>query len=270
MIRIALIVFTLMAFTSQVSAQLIIEITKGVDNPTAIAIVPFGWEGGGIPKEDVATIIETDLQRTGQFSPVPKEDMLSMPQDKSEVYFRDWRALNVDYLLVGKLVPTAEGLQAEYALFDVYTQALVLEDRQTGSAESLRDIAHGISDRVYQKLTGIRGAFSTKLLYVSAVGRGDAQYTYRLLISDVDGARERIIFESQEPILTPSWSPDGETIAYVSFETTRPAIYSHNLRTNERSQLTNFKGLNVRPLGHQTASSWQWSCRKMEVRIFIS
>ncbi|MEH6559360.1 MAG: Tol-Pal system beta propeller repeat protein TolB [Oceanicoccus sp.] len=247
MIRIALVVFALMALTSQVSAQLIIEITKGVDNPTAIAVVPFGWQAGGAPQEDVSAIIETDLQRTGQFSPVSKEDMLSTPQDKSEVYFRDWRALNVDYLLVGKLVPTAEGLQAQYALFDVYTQALVLEDREIGRAADLRDIAHAISDRVYEKLTGIRGAFSTKLLYVSAVARGNAQYTYRLLTADVDGARERIVFESKEPILTPSWAPDGETIAYVSFETTRPAIFMHNLRTNQRTQLTNFKGLNGAP-----------------------
>lgn len=245
--RALLIVTALMSLASQVSAQLVIEITKGVDNPTAIAVVPFGWQAGGVASEDVSAIVATDLQRTGQFLPVEREDMLSTPQDKSEVYFRDWRALNVDYLLVGKLVSTAEGIQARYALFDVYTQALVLEDRETGRVDGLRDIAHAVSDRIYEKLTGIRGAFSTKLLYVSAVERGNAQYTYRLLTADVDGARERIVFESKDPILTPVWAPDGETIAYVSFETSRPAIYMHNLRTNERSQLTNFKGLNGAP-----------------------
>lgn len=247
MIRFASLVTFFIALAGPVNAQLIIEITKGVDNPTSIAVVPFGWKGSGIAAEDVSAIVETDLERTGQFAPVDRDDMLGTPQDKSEVYFRDWRALDVDYLLVGKLVPTAEGIQAQFALFDVYTQALVLEDTESGSVNGLRDIAHGVSDRVYEKLTGIRGAFSTKLLYVSAVDRGNQQYTYRLLKSDVDGERERVIFESKDPLLTPTWAPDGETIAYVSFETTRPAIYMHNLRTNKRTQLTNFQGLNGAP-----------------------
>ncbi|MEE8057458.1 MAG: Tol-Pal system beta propeller repeat protein TolB [Pseudomonadales bacterium] len=245
--RTVLFVLTLIVCTSQVSAQLTIEITQGRDNPTAIAIVPFGWKGGGIPKEDVSAIIEADLQRTGQFAPVPREDMLGNPQDQSEVYYRDWRALTVDYLLVGQLIPTPDGLMAQYQLFDVYAQKLVLEGRQFGKLETLRAIAHGVSDRVYEKLTGVRGAFSTHILYVSAIKQGVADYTYRLLRADVDGAGEKVIFESNEPILTPSWAPDGETIVYVSFETSRPAIFMHNLRTNERTQLTNFKGLNGAP-----------------------
>ena len=236
MIRTVLFVLSLLAY-----------ITQGIDNPTAIAIVPFGWYGGGVAQEDVSAIIEADLQRTGQFDPVAREDMLGSPQDKSEVYYRDWSALGVDYLLVGKLTSTAEGVVAQYQLFDVHAQKMVLEGREPGRTDTLRDIAHGVSDQVYEKLTGIRGAFSTKILYVSAIQRGVDQYTYRLLMADVDGARERVIFESDDPILTPSWGPDGNVIAYVSFETSRPAIFMHNLRTNERTQLTNFKGLNGAP-----------------------
>jgi TolB protein len=237
----------MLACISQAVAQLTIEITQGSDNPTSIAIVPFGWHSSGIANEDVASIIEADLERTGQFVPVPRGDMLSSPEERSEVYYRDWRALNIDYLLVGKMESTADGLVARYQLFDVYTETMVLEGRQAGRFNGQRDIAHAVSDAVYEKLTGIRGAFSTRILYVSAIKRGVAQYTYRLLQADVDGARESVILESDDPILTPSWAPDGETIAYVSFETSRPAIFMHNLRTNQRTQLTNFTGLNGAP-----------------------
>lgn len=247
MIRLILVIVTVLVCSAQAQAQLTIEITQGRDDPTSIAVVPFGWKGTGLPAEDVSAIIETDLQRTGQFTAVDRNDMLGTPQDQSEVYYRDWRALNIDYLLVGKLIPTSQGLVAQYQLFDVYTQKMVLEGRAVGQADRMRAIAHKVSDGVYEKLTGIRGAFSTRLLYVSAIARGENAYTYRLLVSDVDGANESVVYKSNEPILTPTWSPDGETIAYVSFETTRPAIYMHNLRTNQRTQLTNFKGLNGAP-----------------------
>lgn len=247
-LMIVLIIFSSVGM-QRALAQLTIEITEGRDNPTSIAIVPFLWQGEGLPPEDVASIMEADLSRTGQFEPVPREDMLGTPHQGSEVFYRDWRALNVDYLLVGKFISTPDGLAAQYELFDVYTQQQVLNGRQFGTSRTLRAVAHGISDRIYEKLTGIRGAFSTQILYVSAVAKdlkaGD--FTYRLLIADVDGARERVLLEQNSPILTPSWAPTGDVIAYVSFETSRPAIYMHNLNTNERIQLTNFKGLNGAP-----------------------
>jgi len=245
-IRAALVILSLLACSAS-WAQLTIEITKGRDNPTSIAIVPFGWQGVGVAREDVAAIIEADLKRTGQFAPVSRDDMLGSPQQASEVYYRDWRALNVDYLVVGKILPTAEGLVAEYEMFDVYTQRKVLSNRVNGDVNSLRNIAHKVSDGVYEKLTGIRGAFSTRLLYISAIERGNGEFTYRLLVSDVDGANESVVFESDDPLVTPTWAPDGERIAYVSFETTRAAIFMHNLKTGERTQLTNYKGLNGAP-----------------------
>jgi TolB protein len=246
-IRLIKLIAVLSLFSCQVWAELTIEITQGRDNPTSIAVVPFGWGQAGLPSEDVAQIIESDLHRTGQFAPLQRGDMLGMPQEQKDVYFRDWRALAVDYLLVGKLRPHQGELMAEYELFDVTSQQRILKGSEFGRAGMLRDLAHTISDKVYEKLTGIRGAFSTKILYVSAIKRAEAQYTYRLLISDIDGARERVLLEQSEPILTPSWAPDGDTIAYVSFETTRPAIYMQRLSTGERTQLTNFKGLNGAP-----------------------
>lgn len=235
------------AFSVRVHAELTIEITQGRDNPTAIAVVPFSWEGGGLLNDDIAAIVDADLQRSGLFSVLPRADMLGMPHQQSQVYYRDWRALSMDYLLVGRILPVAQGVVAHYELFDVYTQKLVLRAQKQGSTSNLRKLAHAISDQVYEEITGIRGAFSTRILYVSALQRSAGQYTYRLLLADADGAREQVLLSQDQPILTPAWAPDGETIAYVSFETTRPAIFMHNLRSGQRTQLTNFKGLNGAP-----------------------
>lgn len=232
---------------SQMSfAQLTIQIQKGVDKPISIAVVPLGWNGPMLP-EDIASIVSNDLKRSGQFAPLPSGNMLGMPHEAGEVVYRDWRALNVDWLVVGKIVPMQNGYTVQYELFDVINQRQVMLDREVGYNDSLRDVAHSISDKVYEKITGIRGIFSLKLLYVSALRDAKGQNTYRLMLSDADGAREQILRTQREPLMTPSWAPDGETIAYVSFETRRPAIYMENLRTRARQQLTNFPGINSSP-----------------------
>jgi TolB protein len=227
-------------------AQLTIQIQKGADKPISIAVVPLGWNGPALP-EDIASIVSADLKRSGQFSPLAPGNMLGTPHEAGEVVYRDWRALNVDWLVVGKIVPLQNGYTVQYELFDVINQRQVMLDREVGYNDSLRDVAHHISDKVYEKITGIRGIFSLKLLYVSALRDARGQNTYRLMLSDADGARERILRTQREPLMTPSWAPDGETIAYVSFETRRPAIYTENLRTRARQQLTNFQGINSSP-----------------------
>lgn len=227
-------------------AQLTIQIQKGADKPLSIAVVPLGWNGPALP-EDIAGIVGSDLKRSGQFAPFAAGNMLGMPHESSEVVYRDWRALNVDWLVVGKIVPMQNGYTVQYELFDVINQRQVMLDREVGYNDSLRDVAHAISDKVYEKITGIRGIFSLKLLYVSALRDAKGQNTYRLMLSDADGAREQILRTQREPIMTPSWAPDGETIVYTSFETRRPAIYMENLRTRARQQLTNFPGINSSP-----------------------
>ena len=240
------IVLITLLLTAQARAELVIEITEGRDNPTSIAVVPFAWSGWGAAPEDVGLVISGDLMRSGQFAPVPRSDMLSLPNRESDVFYNDWRATNVEYLLIGR-VAGGTSMTVEYELFDVYRQERVLQGSFTGPAEELRMLGHRVSDQVYQQLTGIRGAFATKILYVAVTQRTTAPSSYRLMLADSDGGRERVVFESNEPLLSPAWAPDGNTIAYVSFETTRPAIFLHNLETDEREQLTNFKGLNGAP-----------------------
>ncbi len=245
-LRICVYLFCLFA-AALARADLTIEITRGRDDPTTIAVVPFGWTGSSALSEDVAAIVASDMERSGQFAPLGRGSMLSLPQESREVFFRDWRALGVEYLLIGRIQPNPTGLLIQYELFDVNGQRSLMQEREVAYRDTLRDAGHRIADRVYERLTGVRGAFSTKLLYVSSTPLGPGRFTYRLMLSDIDGARERVLREQSEPILTPVWAPDGETIAYVSFETTRPAIFMHNLRTGRREQLTDFPGLNGAP-----------------------
>ena len=230
-------------------ADLTIEITKGMDNPTAIAVVPFAWQGAGAAPEDVAQVIESDMLRSGQFAPLARADMLGMPSTQEEVFYRDWRALDTEYLLIGKAsAQPNNGRRLDYELYDVLRQTRVFSGFESGPASDARMLAHRVADKIYGQLTGVRGAFATRLLYVSVArgGAGSKDY-YRLTMSDSDGARPIVLLESREPLLAPTWAPDARQVAYVSFETGRPAIFRQDLATGKREQLTNFKGLNTSP-----------------------
>jgi TolB protein len=228
-------------------AQLVIEITQGVDDPTPVAVVPFAWEGAGTAPEDLALVIQEDFNRSGQFAPVPRADMLGFPSREEEVFYRDWRAISSEYVLIGRLNGQEGRLSVHYELYDVLRQTRILEGDISSTVGEARMLAHRVSDAVYEKLTGIPGAFATRLIYVSVTRNPTGKDYYRLTLADADGARPIVLLESREPIMSPSWSPDGQQVAYVSFETNRPAIFRQVLATGEREQLTNFRGLNSSP-----------------------
>ncbi len=238
-------VFCILASLSQqVFAGLTIEITQGSDNPTPIAVVPF--TGSATLPEDIQAIVSANLLRSGLFRPIPKTDMLANPKSQAEVFYRDWRILGASYLVIGQFNQEAGRYRLQYELYDVLSQRRIFQKQVGGGPQQLRDMAHAVSDAVYEAITGMRGAFATKILYVEDMGRPAAD-RYRLMYADADGARERALFQSKEPLLSPSWSPDMRRIAYVSFETTRPAIFMQDLASGERTQLTDFKGLNGAP-----------------------
>ena len=241
------------AFMATASHALEIVIPEGWDSPTKIAVAPFGSAlqrddpdpAGGL---DLAGIIAFDLTRSGQFSLLPSDNMLSYPSAPEEVFFRDWRILDMDYLVIGRAWAEASGaVSVVYHLFDVTSEREVASSRITAAPDKLRDIAHRISDEVYEHITGIRGAFSTKLLYVLVEDAATNSPTYHLKIADADGARARTVFRSREPVLSPSWAPDADRMAYVSFETGRSTIVVQDLTTGERTHVAAFPGINGAP-----------------------
>ncbi len=245
LMRIVLLGLALMVGSVQAADPLVIS--SGTDRATPIAVVPFGWQGGNILPEDMADIIGKDLRNSGVFEPIPRQNMISLPTQAGEVIYRDWQALGAQYVMVGNIVPNAGRLQIQFALFNVATQQQVLAGSVGGAVDQLRDMAHHIADQSFEKLTGVKGAFSTRLLYVTAERFSVNNTRYTLQRSDYDGARAVTLLQSREPILSPSFAPDGKRIAYVSFEQKRPRIFVQHIDTGRREQVTNFEGLNGAP-----------------------
>lgn len=241
-----LVITSLLFLSSDVYSELVIKVTQGNDKPTEIAISPIAV-GEAIYDQDIGLIIESDLERSGMFKTISRENMFAYPSSPNDVYYRDWRLLGSEYLVVG-YIEEIDSIQIKltFNLLNVNLQSDLIQHVVIGRKDQLREIAHRASDLIYEEITGIRGAFSTRLAYVTATLK-DGSILYELKVADSDGAQERLMFGSREPIMSPSWSPNGKEIAYVSFETGRPAIYRQDLVSAKRQQLTNFKGLNGAP-----------------------
>ncbi|WP_172146765.1 MULTISPECIES: Tol-Pal system beta propeller repeat protein TolB [Pseudomonas] len=245
LMRIVLLGLAMLVGSVQAADPLVIS--TGTDRATPIAVVPFGWQGGTVLPEDMAEIIGNDLRNSGVFEPIPRQNMISLPSQASEIIYRDWKALGAQYVLVGSVVPSGGRLQVQFALLNVATEQQVLTGSVGGTPDQLRDMAHHIADLSFEKLTGVKGAFSTRMLYVTAERFSVNNTRYTLQRSDYDGARAVTLLQSREPILSPSFAPDGRRIAYVSFEQKRPRIFVQHIDTGRREQITNFDGLNGAP-----------------------
>lgn len=236
----------LLALPALVQARLEVTVTGGAEGALPIAIVPFGWAGEGTPGEDVSAIIRADLTRSGRFAPLPEEKLVARPQHGDEVDFEAWRAAGIETLLVGRVEGREGRIQVRFQLFDVLRGSQLAGYVMASRAPILRQTAHQISDIVYQTLTGERGAFNTHIAYVTA-GEADGQRRYRLALADADGFNEQIILTSKQPLMSPAWSPEGRRLAYVSFETGRPAVYVQNVVTGQREKVAAFPGINSAP-----------------------
>lgn len=226
-----------------------IIIDQGQDDPVRIAVVPFKLGEELEEQINLSEIVGFDLVRSGQFYPLPAENMLSFPSRSEAIFFRDWRILKADYLLIGSAMVSAEGkVSVSFELYDVVNERQLETRRFLIDRVHWRDVAHKISDLVYERITGIKGAFSTQIMYVLAKGAGTSEVTYSLQIADSDGERARTLIESTEPILSASWSPDGNQVAYVTFETGRPSIVIQATDGSYRKRITNFRGINGSPV----------------------
>jgi TolB protein len=242
-----LLVMLVMVLPLKANAVLKIEITGGSEAALPIAIVPFGVEGYA-PPEDISEIISNDLASSGRFAPLEKRDLISQPHEGEQVNFQDWRLLRSEGLLIGKISSQdGENFQVQFQLFDVYKAEQLVGKRYNVPASGLRSLAHQIADVVYETLTGEKGVFSTRLAFVSEMKNADGSKRYALQVSDADGANPRTVLQSTQPIMSPSWAPDGERLAYVSFENAKSEVFVQELSSGRRNSVASFRGLNSAP-----------------------
>jgi TolB protein len=231
---------------SPARAQLRIEITSGVTDPIPIAIVPFAHSGLAAGAVDIASIVERDLEGSGRFRAMARRDMLTQPTRAAEVVVGDWKMSRCDYIVVGRVTASGAEWVIEADLVNLLTGQRLASPRVTVSSASPRTGAHRLSDIIYQKIIGVRGAFDTRIAYVSVEGEPPAQ-RYQLIVADADGENARTVTEAAQPIMSPAWSPDGEWLAYVSFERRVSSIYLQRLRTGERKLVSARVGVNGAP-----------------------
>lgn len=241
---------------SSAHAIITIEVSKGAAGALPIAVVPFESSASN---QDIASIINSDLQRSGKFGAVELAEMPEYPGFNQPVEFAKWQAKNIEYLVLGRLNELDERrFEVEFELLGIFkpvlsgndgsnvrNQAILIQARFPVLKDQLRNAAHYIADKIYEELIGVPGAFSTRISFVRYHAK--AALPYELVIADSDGYNEQLIAESKEPIMSPAWSPDGRRLAYVSFETGNSAIYIRDIYSEHLEKVTAFDGINSAP-----------------------
>ena len=237
-----------LSFTSAVHAVLKIDITEGFEGALPIAVIPFQWNGAKtMVNGDVSAIIASDLARSGKFSPVAEKDLIAKPQKLADVHYKTWRIAGMDHIVIGSVTLQKDGTyQVQFRLIDILKAKQVLGYSFKATKKTIRTVSHQISDYIFTHITGMPGAFGTRIAYVT-VQRDKKGSISMLQVSDTDGYNPQTLLTSDEPIMSPAWSPDGSQLAYVSFEHGQAEIFTHNIRTGARKSRSKFKGLNGSP-----------------------
>ncbi|MCE9632999.1 MAG: Tol-Pal system beta propeller repeat protein TolB [Methylophilales bacterium] len=222
------------------NAALDIEIIGGAAQQIPIAVLPFNHP---LKRDDLSQVISADLYRSGLFRLIETGGVATLPRELAEVKYPEWTALQAQGLVIGKVEPSAGGrLKVSFRLLDVLKQNQMAAFEYDITPGQLRQTAHKIADVIYQKFTGEPGVFATRISYVLKNGP-----RYTLVVADADGYGPQPVLSSTEPIISPTWAPDGTKLAYVSFEKKKPIIYVQSLTSGQRTVLANYKGNNSAP-----------------------
>ena len=251
--------FLLLCWSAVVRAELTIEITGGGENAIPIAAAPFTINAVSVP-EDVAAIVSAEIQRSGRFRAFEPAAQPERPRSPGDVHFPLWRSAGINNLVIGEISPSGTGFAIRFYLFDTLRGEQLVAETVTTPAKDLRFAAHYIADLIYERLTGQRGAFGTRIAYVSAVRGVDGKESVMLDVADSDGHNSTTVVRSADPIMSPAWSPDGGRLAYVSFEGGAPGVFVQELASGRRERVTSFPGINGAP-------AWSPDGRRLAVTL---
>lgn len=244
------LILSSVGLTQPTVAALNLELTQGVSNRLPIAIVPFEHTETFSPENDINQVIESDLSHSGQFKvTIANRHTLPKPYTCDKISIAYWRAQHIDDVIQGKITSIGQGhyrIHMDLVHVAQGHKQILAQPELTVSTTQLRAFAHHLSDLIYEKLTGVRGIFSTHIAYV-LVTRQKNHRVYSLQIADVDGHNAKSLLTSAQPIMSPAWSHDGKRIAYVSFEKVMPRIYIQTIATGQRQLISDYPGINGAP-----------------------
>jgi len=254
--------FIIFIFSTRVYSEIEIVITEGMDSARPVAVLPFSWQGAESgPTQDAAAVIASDLRRSGRFNPMARHELLQEVDNYEAVNVELWKEKGIEAVVVGRITQVPDGrLKVAYELVDVYRQTQEIRNGKLYNVarnkldsysafiqpSNLRFHSHRIADRIYEKLTGEKGAFATRIAYVS-VERDEAK-PFRLMVADADGYAPQLVFASTQSIMSPAWSPDAQQLAYVSFENGRSEVFIKDIyKPTKATRVAAFEGINSAP-----------------------